>query len=223
MTGTSAGGRARIAGAIATIGALLLAGCASGPEPTPRPTASETPIPTPTPSPSPTPSPTPTPTVAAPDPADPSSWLISVDGIEPIQRGAAYPGAIDSLTELYSVEPSGLCPELVYLKHPDKAGLLVILSDDGSTVHRVSVSSSTRDAGWPHDGGATAAGIRLGSTEAELAAAYPDLELVIDRPSSIVYAVGDDAAGWIDFLVIDGVVWSIIAADTKFVPQELCA
>ncbi|MCD1573386.1 hypothetical protein K7H02_18450, partial [Agromyces mediolanus] len=175
-----------------------------------------------TPTATPTLTPTPTP-VAAPDPADPSSWLISADGIGPIERGAAYPEAIDSLTGLYSVEPSGLCPELVYLKHPDKAGLLVILSDDGSAVHRVSVSSSTRDAGWPHEGGATAAGIRLGSTEAELAATYPELELVIERPSSTVYAVGDDAAGWIDFVVIDGVVWNIIAADTKFVPQELCA
>lgn len=218
MAGSSAGGRVRIAGAVAAVAALLLAGCASGPEPTPTPPASETSTPTPTPTLTPTPTP-----VAAPDPADPSSWLISADGIGPIERGAAYPEAIDSLTELYSVEPSGLCPELVYLKHPDKAGLLVILSDDGSAVHRVSVSSSTRDAGWPHEGGATAAGIRLGSTEAELAATYPELELVIERPSSTVYAVGDDAAGWIDFLVIDGVVWNIIAADTKFVPQELCA
>ncbi len=218
MAGSSAGGRVRIAGAAAAVAALLLAGCASGPEPTPSPTASETPTPTATPTLTPTPTP-----VAAPDPADPSSWLISADGIGPIERGAAYPEAIDSLTGLYSVEPSGLCPARVYLKHPDNAGLRVILSADGSAVHRVSVSSSTRDAGWPLEGGATAAGIRLGSTEAELAATYPELELVIERPSSTVYAVGDDAAGWIDFVVIDGVVWNIIAADTKFVPQELCA
>ncbi|GAA2452327.1 hypothetical protein [Agromyces soli] len=217
MTGTSAGGRARIAGAIAAIAVLLLAGCASEPEPTPSPTASETPTP------SATTTPAPTPTTAAPDPSDPSSWLISADGIGPIERGAAYPGAIDALTEFYSVEPSGLCPELVYLRRDDAADVLVIRSEDGSSVHRVWVFGSARDPEGLRDGGATEAGIRLGATVAELQAAYPELELVIERPSSTVYSVGDDGAGWIIFTAVDGVVGGIAAADTKFTPQELCA
>ncbi|MFK4730689.1 hypothetical protein ROT00_13445 [Agromyces mediolanus] len=217
MTGTGAGGRIRRAGAVAAIAALLLAGCASEPEPTPSPTA------TPTPTPSSTPTPTPTETEAAPDPADPSGWLISADGIGPIERGAPYPEAISSLTDLYSVEPSGLCPELVYLKHPEKAELLVIRSEDGASVYRVWAFSSARDAGGLRNGGATDAGIGLGATVEELQAAYPELELVIERPSSDVYAVGDDGSGWIIFTAVDGVVGGIAAADTKFAPQELCA
>ncbi|WP_285464769.1 hypothetical protein [Agromyces sp. NBRC 114283] len=218
MAGSSAGGRVRIAGAVAAVAALLLAGCASGPEPTPTPPASETSTPTPTPTLTPTPTP-----VAAPDPADPSSWLISADGIGPIERGAAYPDAIDSLTELYSVEPSGLCPELVYLRRDGAADVLVIRSEDGSLVHRVWVFGSVRDPEGLRDGGATEAGIRLGATVAELQAAYPDLELVIERPSSTVFSVGDDEAGWIIFTAVEGVVGGIAAADTKFTPQELCA
>lgn len=221
MTGSSAGGRVRIAGAVVAIAALLLTGCASEPESTPSPTASETPKPTATPTPTPTLTPTPTP-VAAPDPADPSSWLISADGIGPIERGAAYPEAIDSLTGLYSVEPSGLCPELVYLRRDGAADVLVIRSEDGSSVRRIWVLGSVRDPEGLRDGGVTEAGIRLGATVAELQA-YPDLELVIERPSSTVYSIGDDEAGWVIFTVVEGVVSAIAAAETKFTPQELCA
>jgi len=203
-----------VAAGAAVCVAVAFAGCAS------QPKAEPAPAPTPAASASPTPAPTsPTPTV---DPADVSTWVISASGIGPIERGAAYPEVLDELTT-FAVEPSTLCPELVRLERADTATVLLILSDDGATVERVWVFSSVRDPGGPHDGGVTEASIRLGATPADLEAAYPELELIIERPSSVGYAVGDDESGWIDFTVVEGAVTGIAASDSRYTPSEFCA
>lgn len=208
MTGSSAGGRVRIAGSVVAIAALLLTGCASEPKPTPTPTASETPTPTPTP----------TPTVAAPDPADVSTWVISASGIGPVVRGAVYPDVATPLTTFALAPVDAACPRLHTMSREGTATVLLITSEAGDQVEEVWLSGDP-GAEAPR----TAEGIGPGSTLAELTAAYPTLQQTTQVSlDGYGYAVGDDDAGWLDFIVYQDAVTYIGSSAVPRAPKEFC-
>ncbi|MCD2443279.1 hypothetical protein LQ757_13425 [Agromyces sp. SYSU K20354] len=199
--------------ACALIAILALAACASpgsaeiGSTGQPSPTASAVSPPTPSPA----------PTV---DPADVTTWTITAEGIGPIKRAAAYP---DALSELTTFEAAELCPGAVELSRDATAGVLLSLSADGTEVATVWVAGRAGDDGVVPASPATDAGIRLGSSGEELAAAYPDLETVAQIGADTYgYAVGDDATGWIDFIVDGGIVTTIGSSERQAAPREFC-
>lgn len=213
MTGSSAGGRVRIAGAVAAVAALLLAGCASEPEPTPTPTASETSTLTATP----------TPSVAAPDPADLTTWVISGAGFGPVTRGAEYPGVAEPLTAFELSPVDEICPTLFTLEGEDTAALLLIVSAAGDVVEEVWVSGSPDASGALPVAPRTVEGIGLGSSIDQLTAAYPELQQVGQLSAEgFGYAVGDEELGWVDFIVVEDVVTSIGSSAEPRAPKEFC-
>jgi len=169
--------------------AILLAGCttASGtaaPIPQPTSTASSSALaPTLTATPTPTPSP-------VEDPADPSTWIVTEEGIGPIKLNAPFSDAVAQLPTGVERVPE-ICRHSVWWK--DANGDQLVVARD----------SSTDDAGplelvfwadWlePYavDGPRTAAGIGVGSTLDEVWAAYPDAtETTLQSASDIHYIV----------------------------------
>jgi hypothetical protein len=150
------------------------------------------------------------------DPADPSTWLIDAEGIGPVQLGMTLDEAVAAMPG-YDV---GTCPNpnVRYLASGDAAGTLVgLASDDNGNVALVSVTDS--------DGPATADGIHIGSTVADVKAAYADLELsqkYVDR-----YTL-EDTPGFITFstenpdAADEAPIFSISVVTGGMPPWELC-
>lgn len=197
----------------ATIAVLGLVGCASPGEAItsePTPTASSS-APTPTPSET---------TPVAVDPADVTTWVITSGGIGPIERGAPYGEVVAGLP---SFEVSEWCAWVVGLTAEGVASVLVTHPEGGEEITSVWVTGRASEAGVVPASPATEAGIVLGSTSDELTAAYPDLEQVNQiGADSFGYAVGDDANGYLDFVVENGVVVMIGVQDVAGVPKEFC-
>ncbi|MBT1607593.1 hypothetical protein [Curtobacterium flaccumfaciens] len=186
--------RGRRAGiAIGVVGVLLLGaaggGVALGLIPTsittaPAPTATTTPEPSPTetssgapvvggPTPTANPTPTPTPTSTRPpySLSDPDTWTISGSEVGPIALGGEDAAETDDLDGIYTPAPC-LNPNVTFWRSQDYPELTVVRADDG-TVQSLAIGTGAPDA--PGNGPTTAAGLGVGSTLAELRAAYPDL------------------------------------------------
>ncbi|UOQ90401.1 hypothetical protein MUN74_05645 [Agromyces endophyticus] len=202
------------AGAVlAASAALALVGCAtSGDATEPEPTAAATAAPTPVE--------TPTATPVAVDPADVSTWPVTLDGMGPIQREAAFEETLAGLT---AFEQAEYCPGIVQLSAEGEATMLAYHLPDSDEIAGVWAIGRPDGDGAVPASPATEAGIQLGSTMDELAAAYPDL-VPTTQPAgeSQGYAVGDSAAGYINFLVeYDSVV--VIGVQARpGVPKEFC-
>lgn len=206
--------RAPIAGVLLVT--LALVGCTSAA--TASGGAAEDTAPTPSASSSPSPTPPSEPSPAPIDPDDVAAWTITGTGIGPIQRGAEYPDVIDGVTGL---EASEWCTGVPMLTRDETTRIVLGLSDDGSQVSNMWVMSQVAgESASP----ATAAGIRLGSSAAELTAAYPDLSLLVQRGANTwVYVVEDGPGGWIGFVVDDEAVVLIGVSDQRSVPKEWCS
>lgn len=203
--------------ALTACAVFAFAGCASPSSaegPTAEPTAEVTPAATPSATPSPSPS-----TVAV-DPADVTTWTITTAGMGPIQRGASAEEVIAGLTTFTSED---YCPGRVALSTDGAASLLLVHPDGVDEISGVWANGRADADGVVPASPSTAAGIGLGSTMDELTAAYPDLEPT-NQPasSSYGYAVGDDASGYVNFLVENDVVVMIGVHEGAGVPKEFC-
>lgn len=171
----------------------------------------------------PTPPPTPTSSEPAPpavDPADVTTWAITAAGIGPIERGASYPEVIAGLP---AFEVSEWCAGVAELSAEGTAPLLVVRAEGGEEISAVWVTGRADEAGAVPASPATEAGIVLGTTMDELAAGYPDLQQVNQvGENSFGYAAGDDANGYVNFIVEDEVVVTIGVRDRAGVPKEFC-
>jgi hypothetical protein len=216
--------------ALAVLVVAALAGCTTAasqaggstmePSPVPPSAESTSSAEEPTPSTEATPSEEPGAAPAVPDPADVTGWEVSAAGIGPIERAAAFPGDTEQLTTFTTSE---VCPGVVTFSKDAAAGLLVTLTAGGSQISTVWVTGRPGEDGTVPASPVTAAGIRLGSTGDELAAAYPDLVSVVQiGADAFGYAVGDDSAGWIDFVVEGDIVTTMGASEVPRAPKEFC-
>jgi len=201
---------------VAASAALALAGCATSGDATEHePTATVAAAPTPVETPSSAPV-----TPVAPDPADVTTWVVTTSGMGPVVIGAP---AADTVAGLTAFQSSEYCPGKVALSAEGVASVLVVSLEGIDEVHSVWVNGRPDAGGVVPASPATEAGIRLGSTMDELAAAYPEL-VPSNRtgPESQGYAIGDDSTGYINFLVENESVVLIGVQPAAGVPKEFC-
>lgn len=128
---------------------------------TPTPSATETqPAPTPTPLASPTASPTTSEPLV--DPEDPSTWLVTAEGMGPFTLGMPFEVASATAPSLAEA-----CPNAYSL--PDNS-LWIASSGDAAELDEVMFYGSEDAAGGPR----TAGGLGLGSAIDDVRTAYPD-------------------------------------------------
>lgn len=147
----------------------------------------------------------PTPVVPENDPADPSTWIIGFDSVGPLTL--ARPVSEQASAQSAYTGESLDDPETGYrcsawrLTSPDYITLEVAPgSADPTTTSVISIGGSAGDRSdlpGPH----TAKGIGVGSTIAELKAAYPDLVVTWSdtRASSLEFSVTDGNGRYIAF------------------------
>lgn len=167
---------------------------------TPEPTTVETPTGAPVvDQPTPTATPTPTPTSTRPpySLSDPSTWTISGTEVGPVALGGQLAEETDDLEGVLSDEFSS-CSNPRVSFWAGGGTLLTILTDGNGRIEALSVRGLAETTERPPT---TAAGIRPGSTVAELRAAYPDLRRssTSDRDTSVT----DDPYGGLT-TTIDG-------------------
>lgn len=198
-------------GVLAAAALLALAGCTStGATPNASSSAPSSSAAAPTAEPTP---------AAALDPADPASWVITADAVGPIARGA---DAAATVAELTAFEANEWCPGTFELRQAGAAQIMVTTLDDG-TVRGVWVSGGADPSVAVPGSPATETGVMLGSTMDELSAAYPDLTATNQvGPESYGYANGDEAEGFVNFVVTGDRVITIGVQDQAAVPKELC-
>lgn len=197
---------------IVAIAALGLGGCASPSGATPEESVNAAPSAEPTP--------VATPTPAAVDPAEVTTWLITTEGMGPIQRGASSTETISGLT---AFETEEYCPGRLALSADGAAAHLVVTPEGADEISAVWASGRADADGVVPASPHTEAGIELGATLDELTAAYPELEPTNQTgASSQGYAVGDEADGHLNFLVESDVVVMIGVQEQAGVPKEFC-
>jgi hypothetical protein len=207
--------------AVAMATVLAASGCAGG-DPAPTTTVTVT-APAPSPSPTETPEPDPAPE-PAPDPSaysvdDPGTWIIDYAGIGPFVVGSTLEGIEADLphspetcragVDTYDFGGLGLTA-VSGIDESDPAAPVVIV--------RMLAIDSIDPAVQPR----TEAGIGLGSTVAELQAAYQELETVQGMGGSTVYQLAADSR-YISFEDLgSGEIQIISVSDSVGVGSEYC-
>lgn len=168
--------------------AVLVGACGcvgSAPAPTPTVTVTVTASPTPTAAPSPTPTVAPSPAAYSVD--DPGTWIIDYAGIGPFAVGSTLaqvqsevPASADTCrpgVDTYSFGGLGLTA-VSGIEETDPAAPIVV-------VRLLGLDGFDPSAPQPH----TESGIALGSTVAELQAAYPELESYEGTQGATTYRI----------------------------------
>lgn len=210
-----------IAVAMATV--LAASGCAgSDPVPTATVTVTAT-APAPTASPEPSPAPAPDPSAYSVD--DPGTWVIDYAGIGPFVVGSTLEGIEADLPH-----PPETCRAGVDTYDFDGLGLTAVSGIDETdpaapvvVVRMLALDPvDAADAADPAAQPRTEAGIGLGSTVAELEAAYQELETVQGVAGSTVYQLAADSR-YISFEDFgSGEIQIISVSDSVGVGSEYC-
>ena len=190
-----------VAAVLVSIGgvAVALTGVWEAPVAAPVVTATPTPTETPTPTPTPTLAPAPAPE-PSPDETDVSTWVIGFDGIGPIALGEPMESATAALDatglERVPSEIEGCLFDLRTVPGDPRATVSADPDFGGTAVGLVTVASYVDGDGLQSTASlpATAEGITIGSTGADLKAAYSSLGEWLTRSGETGYWL-DDGAG----------------------------
>jgi hypothetical protein len=196
---------------LAIAAALALAGCSGG-------AGASTTAPTETVTVTPTATPTPTPT--GPDLADPSSWTVDFTGVGPVELGAPILGTA-SLMTAFTVATQEACPWVTAYAAEGLPSVWLPDPQDTGVVGQIVLQAWSGPAAVAASSPKTDAGVGVGSTLAELRAAYPALTEQQGK-YAVFYAVTDDAGHWINFSVMDDVVDAIVVRDEAKIDSEYC-
>lgn len=186
---------------------------------TPKQTPTQTPTETETVTPTPPPTSTPTPEPVQ-DPADPATWIIGFDRVGAATLGAPYSAQADAFPGFKDVTDSiCLSEQRIYLA-PSRLGFALVAASDGSGR---TAAIEFGDYGTEIDNRSTSpktsAGIGIGSTRAELLAAYPDIQKTgAYSETTTYYGLTNGAGGWMVFVVTNDVVGGIQIGNDAVLP-----
>ncbi|WP_144765804.1 hypothetical protein [Curtobacterium sp. 9128] len=168
---------------------------------------------------------TPTPTRKPFTLDDPTSWTIGFDEVGPVALGAPVAGELDDLDAAYTRETDEFCsnPDVFFFSNGAEQGLVVTAV--GGTVFGVTVGGNERPDQPLGTGPTTAEGVGVGSTLAQLRAAYPDLEPLPNTQSyGLPQWTTSDGSRHITFVLADddGPVKTIWVSTNPNPPYEYC-
>lgn len=174
----------------------------------------------------PTPSPEPTQTTAAPDPEDPATWVISENGVGPIEIGGDLAGTLAKLPDTWTNDAEN-CAWTAWLKDSSvDYGVYFVrgTESDSAPISEISVYEQMQGEGAT-GAPATAEGLTLGATRDEILAAYPNAQE--GKPQigdGIWIMVPGDAAAHIFFEFREGsdTAWDITVTTRSEPSYEVC-
>jgi hypothetical protein len=217
--------------AFALVGALSSCTGASTAAPKPTPTLAESTVPATAPAPSRTSTPTSTPGPTAPasntpavNPRDPSTWLITFTSVGPLTIGGAKAEQTALLTTYKQLPPdqNPPCPAQ-FFRSATGPGLIVADYRTPGQIDVISVGAdqlTTDPVTARTQSPATAAGIKIASTLAQLKAAYPGIARTGDYGDTWTYYGLHSGGRYLNFTVSEGLVVRIeLSTFTRPIPE----
>ncbi|MFB7250399.1 hypothetical protein [Microbacterium sp. NPDC056234] len=207
-------------GAIALLTAtLLLAGCAtpvSGPEQTPTGSA---------PAAQSTPSATASRSAGEPDPDDPSTWIVSADGMGPVLIGGEFDAALAELPTSWTSDGAA-CSWAAFWNAPDNSFSMHFVrgaEDQSEPISEISASTMA-DSVTGAVGPETAEGIGVGATRDEILDAYPEAEEGTATVDGEWIRVASESDGQIFFQFLTGAerAWAVTVTTRDEPSYEVC-
>lgn len=173
-------------------------------------------------------SPTPTPTAV--NTADPATWVVSEAGFGPFMLGATLRKVTAALPDLKPTNAECPNPNATFFRV--RGISIAVIVDSSGGIYGVSAgipfqtpNASTDSGKSPLSGPHTAQGIGYGSTKAELASAYPSLELsALDGIENLSKYTQKTAAGTSISFILDPANQQVgdMSVWTDSPPYEYC-